>query len=1059
VTFFNDFITTNEGHFNGFTDKDTTTFIYEINKEKFLESLDVFLNFFVKPLFKSEHVEKEIFAVNSEFEKNIHSDEKRFDRLFQAFSNPLHPFHKFSTGNKDTLKDTAHHKLRELVVKYFHKHYVGRNIKLVVYGNYELKDVEKIIINNMHKINNNYHISQKDRQINKIKEKYGKTDRELEIFTEKEKGKIIFFKSRYKIMKIYYIMKDFKNDLENNPKHYFKKLFSMRYKNSLIDTLIRHRLIFNLQLDFKDKYNNLSAIGFKFLLTEHGLRNVDLIIRLLSRYIQVFHKNIQNEEIFNKIAQSQSRIFDKQKPIKNPYKSLKKLTKNFYLFGKNNFFSADNFLYKYNPNVIHEFIKNMTLHNSIIFVGSRSFKHFDESYLYKVLMKMNHTHFGGKENLHSEHEIKYNFNKNYTRHNHNHSHYFSENLFLNKKEKWYKTRYTEFKIDHDDIWHIFRRKLKNANIVFPSFNQTFPEYKIEDFSLCRNEYGKKIKLKDCKKLFKNDQKFLTPKLINKQGWENFAKSETSDVKNFDKILNKTNLNNTYIHSEIYHKLDRTHLTKSFNLKLKIEPISSHLDLSDPKTIPHMKFLIIYLNFLARELQVDSEYDNNIHNKFISIKFLDNIRKETQLFSWRNSKEKLNPEDYKIDGIYIDIISKSQNVYEKSDIEKMLKTILDRKIDRRDFLYLKEELYRFIEFYKSSNPSHQALNWLYRLGFSHDVDYFNMTHLIKEISLDEVNKFKENIFSMIKIKSLAVGSIEEHKARYYIQSLENIFKEYIKSLPEIQNSNHPLEKDFNITTQNFIQAPYTKYGSHFIFQKNNLYKHSPDSTTLHVYFLGENSIYNNVNMKLLQHIAGNIFFSYLRIKHQLGYSVKNKLVNIDNNLMFYIHVQGSKKHPSHVQNYIDKVIPLIKTKIAQFDERTFESLKEKFYEKMTSMKKELNYKSSHYWNYLLGQETIFNKKSLKEYIDRLTLSDLTHFTEKIIDKRLSIQVANTNTKYERIDKESIYINDLDYFKNIAKFGTPQINENESEKINEFRPITSMRIDLTKAFKKNNQIYKP
>jgi hypothetical protein len=72
--------------------------------------------------------------------------------------------------------------------------------------------------------------------------------------------------------------------------------------------------------------------------------------------------------------------------------------------------------------------------------------------------------------------------------------------------------------------------------------------------------------------------------------------------------------------------------------------------------------------------------------------------------------------------------------------------------------------------------------------------------------------------------------------------------------------------------------------------------------------------------------------------------------------------------------------------------------------------------------------------------------------------LSIQVANTNTKYERIDKESIYINDLEYFKKFSKYGSPQINQNESEKINEFKPITSMRIDFKNVFIHNNQIYK-
>ena len=98
-------ITTNEGHFNGFTDKDTTTFIYDIKKEKFLESLDVFINFFIKPLFKEEFVDKEVNAVNSEFEKNVHSEEKKFERLFQQFANKNHPYSNFSTGNKETLNN------------------------------------------------------------------------------------------------------------------------------------------------------------------------------------------------------------------------------------------------------------------------------------------------------------------------------------------------------------------------------------------------------------------------------------------------------------------------------------------------------------------------------------------------------------------------------------------------------------------------------------------------------------------------------------------------------------------------------------------------------------------------------------------------------------------------------------------------------------------------------------------------------------------------------------------------------------------------------------------
>jgi hypothetical protein len=143
-----------------------------------------------------------------------------------------------------------------------------------------------------------------------------------------------------------------------------------------------------------------------------------------------------------------------------------------------------------------------------------------------------------------------------------------------------------------------------------------------------------------------------------------------------------------------------------------------------------------------------------------------------------------------------------------------------------------------------------------------------------------------------------------------------------------------------------------------------------------------------------------------------------------------------------------------------DQRSFATIKENFFNKMTTMKKDLGVKSAFYWGFLSSQENIFNKKTLKEYIDRLTLNDLSHFTDKIVERRLSIQVANTNTKYERIDKESIYITEIDYFKKFVKFGRPEINENESEKKSmiDAKPVMSLRLDLNKAFRRNNQIYK-
>jgi len=58
-------ITSNEGHYDVYSKQDSTTFIYDINKEKFLESLDVFLHSFINPLFREELIRKELNLIKS----------------------------------------------------------------------------------------------------------------------------------------------------------------------------------------------------------------------------------------------------------------------------------------------------------------------------------------------------------------------------------------------------------------------------------------------------------------------------------------------------------------------------------------------------------------------------------------------------------------------------------------------------------------------------------------------------------------------------------------------------------------------------------------------------------------------------------------------------------------------------------------------------------------------------------------------------------------------------------------------------------------------------------
>lgn len=184
------------------------------------------------------------------------------------------------------------------------------------------------------------------------------------------------------------------------------------------------------------------------------------------------------------------------------------------------------------------------------------------------------------------------------------------------------------------------------------------------------------------------------------------------------------------------------------------------------------------------------------------------------------------------------------------------------------------------------------------------------------------------------------------------------------------------------------------------------------------------------------IAGNIFFSYLRIKLQLGYSVKNKIWNINNNLFFSIYVQGSKKYPSTVHKHIEKVIYKIKNKIRSLDEMNFEKMKETIKEKMTLYSSNLDKKNNVYWSHLLGNSIIFPKKKVELYLNELKPYDLEKFIDKILEYRISVQVFNYWSSKPNADKESIYLNEIDYFRKTGEFiDNNTVNDNNSNEMND------------------------
>ncbi|KAM7533375.1 hypothetical protein Aperf_G00000118844 [Anoplocephala perfoliata] len=89
---FDDFVSHRDGSSNAYTEGDCTTFYFDVQQNYFRETLDKFANFFIAPLLLKECVDRELEAVDSEFELMKVVDYYRLCHLITQLSKPGSPF-------------------------------------------------------------------------------------------------------------------------------------------------------------------------------------------------------------------------------------------------------------------------------------------------------------------------------------------------------------------------------------------------------------------------------------------------------------------------------------------------------------------------------------------------------------------------------------------------------------------------------------------------------------------------------------------------------------------------------------------------------------------------------------------------------------------------------------------------------------------------------------------------------------------------------------------------------------------------------------------------------
>lgn len=286
---FNTYVNDHGGGRNAMTAQDRTTFFYDIQPNFFEESLARFSDHFVHPLFDENYIEKEIKAVDAEFQTHREDDFYRGYYILKNVSNPLHAMHRFTAGNKESLwpknKEGAK-ALRNRFMDFYSQFYSADKMVLVLVG----PQSTKVLADWAEKYFKDIPLVQKKESLSKSSEKF-KQDIAFRKGLETQKNIVMHPLKPFYSLSLAFPIPNQKQNYTTQPLMYLSVLFSNQGDQGLIHQLKQKGWILGMMPNRFEISNTEELYALNFSLTKAGLSHIDDIIQACYLYIETIKQS------------------------------------------------------------------------------------------------------------------------------------------------------------------------------------------------------------------------------------------------------------------------------------------------------------------------------------------------------------------------------------------------------------------------------------------------------------------------------------------------------------------------------------------------------------------------------------------------------------------------------------------------------------------------------------------------------------------------------------------------------------------------------------------------
>ncbi|KAK4274917.1 hypothetical protein QN277_018076 [Acacia crassicarpa] len=281
------------GSSNAYTETEHTCYHFEVKPEFLKGALKRFSQFFISPLVKMEAMEREVLAVDSEFNQVLQSDACRLQQVQCHTSAPDHAFNRFFWGNKKSLVDAMENgiNLREQILKLFMDYYHGGLMKLAVIGGESLDVLESWVVELFGPV-------KKDQQ--------AKPEFKVEGPVWKA-GKIYWLEAvkDVHILDLSWTLPCLHQEYLKKPEDYLAHLLGHEGRGSLLSFFKSRGWATSLSAGVGDEGMHCSSISYIFVmsihLTDSGLEKIFDIIGFVYEYLKLLRQIPPQEWIFKEI--------------------------------------------------------------------------------------------------------------------------------------------------------------------------------------------------------------------------------------------------------------------------------------------------------------------------------------------------------------------------------------------------------------------------------------------------------------------------------------------------------------------------------------------------------------------------------------------------------------------------------------------------------------------------------------------------------------------------------------------------------------------------------------